>query len=156
MSSETIVNALFLISAVIAAGILINAIFPVIYRTSETFGAASHDADVRMRTDFKIVHAYAKNPDAKIWLKNIGSARIAAGDLDSADVFIGAEGDFDRLSLAGYYTIEDQTPENDFWDPGETLSITLVSGKIPPRGGIAYFALVLPNGITRSEGFTTY
>lgn len=156
MSSETIVSALFLISAVIAAGILISAIFPVIYRTSESFGSASHEADLRMRTDFTIVHTYAKTPDAQIWVKNTGTARIAAGDLESADAFIGAEGNFERISLSGHYTIEDQVPANDFWDPGETLSITLQSGRIPSTGGSAYFALVLPNGIAHSETFSAY
>jgi flagellar protein FlaG len=101
MSSETIVNALFLISAVVAAGILINAIFPAIYRTSETFGTTTHEADLQMRTDFKIVNMYAKKPDAHIWIKNTGSARIAKGDLSSSDLFIGSVGDFERVSLAG-------------------------------------------------------
>jgi flagellar protein FlaG len=156
MSSETIVSALFLISAVIAAGILISAIFPVIYRTSETFGSASHEAEVRMRTDFTIVHSYAKNPDAQVWVKNTGTTRIAGGDLERADVFIGAEGDFERMSLSGHYTIEDQIPSNDFWDPGETLTITVQSSKIPATGGSAYFALVLPNGIAHSEAFSAY
>jgi archaeal flagellar protein FlaG len=156
MSSETIVNALFLITAVVAAGILINAIMPAIYRTSETFGSTSHEADTRMRTDIKIVNTYAKHPDAKIWLKNIGNARVARGDLDYADVFIGAEGDFERVSLAGKYTIEDQIPVNQFWNPGETLSITVESEKIPAHGEITYFSLVLPNGVKASETFTAY
>lgn len=156
MSSETIVNALFLISAVMAAGILISAIFPVIYRTSDTFGSASYEADLRMRTDFSIVNCYAKSPDAQIWLKNTGTTRIASGDLERADVFIGAEGDFERLPLSGHYTILNQIPANDFWDQGETLFITVQSDKIPPRGGLTYFALVLPNGVAHSEIFTAY
>jgi flagellar protein FlaG len=156
MSSETIVNALFLISAVVAAGILLNAIFPAIYRTSETVGSTSHEADVMMRTDFKVVNMYAKNPDARIWLKNTGSARIAKGDLDISDIFIGAEGDFERLSLAGNYTIEDQIPVNNFWNPGETLTVTVKSSKIPSYSNVVYFSLVLPNGIQRSESFRAY
>jgi flagellar protein FlaG len=156
MSSETIVSALFLISAVVAAGILINAIFPAIYRTSETFGTATHEADVQMRTDFKIVNLYAKNPDVRIWLKNTGSARIAKGDLDASDLFIGAEGDFERVSLSGNFTVEGQVPANDFWNPGETLTVSLQSGKIPPRGEEVYCALVLPNGVQRSGNFPAY
>lgn len=57
MSSETIVNALFLITAVVAAGVLISAIFPIIYRTADTFGSATHQADSQMRTDIRIVNS---------------------------------------------------------------------------------------------------
>jgi flagellar protein FlaG len=156
MSSETIVNALFLISAVVAAGILLNAIFPAIYRTSETFGSSSHEADVLMRTDFKIVNMYAKNPDARIWLKNTGSVRIAKGDLDTSDIFIGDENDFERLSLLGNYTVEDQIPVNNFWNPGETLTVTVETNKIPARGNEVYISLVLPNGIQRSDSYPAY
>jgi len=156
MSSETIVNALFLISAVIAAGILINAIFPAIYRTSETFGKTTHDADLKMRTDFKFVNMYAKNPEARIWLKNTGSARIARGELESSDLFIGAVGDFERVSLAGNFTIEGQIPVNNFWNTGETLTISLQSAKIPSRKEEVYCSLVLPNGVQRSGNFPAY
>ena len=58
MSSESIVTALFLISAVVAAGVLISAIFPAIYRTADTFGSVSHEAEAQMRTDIKIVNYY--------------------------------------------------------------------------------------------------
>jgi len=156
MSSETIVNALFLISAVVAAGILLNAIFPAIYRTSETFGSSSHEADVMMRTDFKIVNMYAKNPDIHVWLKNTGSVRIAKGDLDNSDVFVGDENDLERLSLFGNYTIEDQIPVNNFWNPGETLTVSVETSKVPTRGNEVYFMLVLPNGIQRSDSYPAY
>jgi len=96
MSSESIVTALFLISAVVAAGVLISAIFPAIYRTADTFGSVSHEADTKMRTDIKIVNTYADGTHAKIWLKNVGSYRISTVELDESDIFIGAVGDFER------------------------------------------------------------
>jgi flagellar protein FlaG len=148
MSSETIVNALFLISAVIAAGILISAVFPAIYRTAETFGSASHEADVQMRTDFKIVNLDPNSQPVHIWVKNTGSARIAKGDLDSSDLFIGTEGDFERVSLMGNYTIPNQIPENNFWNPGETLEISVQSEKVPTSDPV-YCLLVLANGMRR-------
>ena len=96
MSSETIVTALFLIAAVVAAGVLINAVFPIISRTTETFGSVAHSTDNQIRTDIKIVNYFAKTPEAQIWLKNIGSSRISANDLDNSDVFIGGVGNFTR------------------------------------------------------------
>ena len=110
MSSETIVTALFLIAAVVAAGVLINAIFPVISRTTETFGSVSHSADTQIRTDIKIVNYFAKTPEAQIWLKNIGSSRISANELDNSDVFIGGVGNFTHSTLLGHYDFpEDPT-----------------------------------------------
>jgi archaeal flagellar protein FlaG len=154
MSSETIVSALFLISAVVAAGVLINAVFPIISRTTETFGSVSHATDAQMRTDIKIVNTYAnKTAGATIWLKNVGSARIPSADLDQSDIFIGSPGDFERYSLANHYTILESA--NNFWDPGETLEITISSSKIPDTGNIGYFGIVLPNGVKRDVQFTT-
>jgi flagellar protein FlaG len=156
MSSETIVNGLFLITAVIAAAVLINAIMPAIYRTSETFGSSTHQADSLMRTDFKFVNGYANttNDEFKVWLKNTGSARIAEGDLISSDLFIMAGGEMKRVGLLGNYTVEDRVVPNAFWNPGETLSITCNPGNIPVRGQIITSTLVLPNGIKRSFDFT--
>jgi archaeal flagellar protein FlaG len=154
MSSETIVSALFLISAVVAAGVLINSVFPIISRTSETFGSVSHSTDIQMRTDVKIVNTYAnKTSGATIWLKNVGSARIASSDLDQSDIFIGTPGDFERFSLVNHYTILESA--NNFWDPGETLRIDIISGKIPDTGNTGYFGIVLPTGVKRDTQFTT-
>lgn len=152
MSSETIVSALFLISAVIAAGVLISAIFPAIYRTADTFGSVSHEADTQMRTDIKIVNTYANGTHAQVWLKNIGSYRVSILELDESDIFIGAVGDFERKSLQSYYTLEGTS--NNFWDPGETMSITVPSSKLPPSGSVVYFSIVLSNGVRRSDEFT--
>ncbi|HTY14552.1 MAG TPA: flagellin [Methanoregulaceae archaeon] len=154
MSSETIVSALFLISAVVAAGVLINSVFPIISRTTETFGSVSHSTDTQMRTDIKIINTYANTTSgATIWLKNVGSSRIPSSDLDQSDIFIGTPGDFERFSLANHYTILESA--NNFWDPGETLQITIMSGKIPGAGNTAYFGIVLPNGVKRDIEFTT-
>jgi len=162
MSSESIVTALFLISAVIAAGVLISAIFPAIYRTADTFGSASHEADVQMRTDIKIVNYYVNSTCAKIWLKNIGTYRMGTAEIDDSDIFFGRTDNFERLPIYAHYDIEDNTEEldNGFWDQGQTLTITIRKSDItdencwPSSGNDAYFAIVLPNGVRRSVEFT--
>ncbi|MBP1927897.1 flagellar protein FlaG [Methanolinea mesophila] len=155
MSSETIVTALFLISAVIAAGVLISAIFPAIYRTADTFGSVSHEADTQMRTDVKIVNGYsATSQDATLWLKNVGTSRISTGELDDGDIFIGQPGNFERQNLQGKYTIEGNG--NGFWDPGETLTVQVHSTYLPTTSGdTVYFSIVLSNGVKRSTEFTS-
>jgi flagellar protein FlaG len=154
MSSETIVNGLFLITAVIAAAVLINAIMPAIYRTSETFGSSTHQADSLMRTDFKFVNGYAKEYTVQVWLKNTGTARIAKGDLDSSDLFVLPEGGtMQRIALLGNYTPPPPPPVTNFWNQGETLEISVTGVSFSPRQQITC-TLVLPNGVKRSFDFT--
>ncbi|MGV8129859.1 MAG: flagellin [Methanolinea sp.] len=153
MSSETIVTALFLISAVIAAGVLINAIFPTITRTAETFGSASSEADSRIRTDFKIIHTYADSAggEVTIWLKNVGSARLHINELNNSDIFIQTEGDIIQKSFGSTYSSSydpnTETFKNNYWDPGETL--TLKATGITPGSEDVNIVIVLPNGVRR-------
>ena len=168
MSAETITTAIFLITAVVATAVLVNAIYPVIYTTAGTFQSSTHDADTRLRTDFKIIATFAASDTpgvANIYLKNIGSQRISLAEIKSADVFCGAVGDFDRLQRYDSLTtqngwsytfthVEYDINSNDYWDTGETLKITAQSSKIPPPSvSMVYFQFSLPNGIWRSTEF---
>lgn len=153
MSSETIVTALFLISAVIAAGVLINAIFPTITRTADTFGSVSSEADTKIRTDFRIVNTFANASAVKVWLKNVGSARLHINEVNMGDVYVGKPTNFERKSLSGRIVIEDSS--NVYWDPGETLSITIdgIGTLLPGVGEDVYVAIVLPSGVRRDIEF---
>lgn len=161
MSSETITTALFLITAVVAAGVLINAVYPVVYNMAGTFSSTTHESDVRMRTDFKVISTVASGNVAQVWMKNIGSEQIPFTSLEKADVFCGAVGAFDRL---GYTAGSPQEGEwtadlvdldgNALWDPGETVKVTAVTGLIPGTGSRVYFQFALPSGVWRSSEFT--
>ena len=172
MSAETFTTALFLITAVIAAGVLINAVFPVVYNMAGTFQSSTHDADTRLRTDFKIVATFAptSNPGtADIYMKNIGSQRIPIADIEHSDVFFGKVGNFGRLAYQyvnpptglgqnnwtevfdGTYDI---SPPNGDWDPGETLRVSVKISDSLIKYDSVYFQFILPNGIWRSNEFT--
>jgi len=155
MSSETITTALFLISAVIAAGVLINAVYPVIYNMAGTFSTSTHESDVRMRTDFKIINSVAYTTGtASIWMKNIGSEQISKEEIQRSDVFCGEVGKFDRLGYNTDWTYElYDLDNNDMWDPGETVKITAET-TIPATGKKVYFQFALPTGVWRSTEFT--
>lgn len=162
MSAETFSTALFLITAVIAAGVLINAVFPVVYTMAGTFSASSHESDQRLRTDFKIVTATVGTDNvARMWMKNIGSTRISVGEIERSDVFCGYIGDFDRLSygdavIQGTWKADlSDLNTNSYWDPGETLKVTAKPVNfIPADGDGVYFQFVLPDGIWRETEFT--
>lgn len=168
MSAETITTAIFLITAVVATAVLVNAIYPVIYSTAGTFQSSTHDADTRLRTDFKIVATFAIINKADIYMKNIGSQRISLTEIKTADVFCGNR-------VGKLLTYEDPTdiidppkldpPSSDhwtaeilpgggdiYWDSGETLHV-IATTSIGSRDAV-YFQFVLPNGIWRSTEFT--
>jgi len=155
MSSETITTAIFLITAVIAAAVLANAIFPIIYTVSDTAGSTAHAADQRIRTDIKIINTFSSGGSADIWIKNIGSTRISTNEIAASDIFIGAPGDFERVTYDTdwTYTILDGGP--DYWLTGKTVHIEITSAIIPTTSGdTVYFQIALPGGAVRSTEFT--
>jgi flagellar protein FlaG len=161
MSSETIVTAIFLITAVVAAGILTSQIFPAIYTMSGSVSSSTHAADQTMRTDIAIINTFALNNthQAQIWLKNTGSTRISLPDLNMSTIFIGNPGNIGTVSMGDLsgdgwnYEILDNA--NGYWDPMETLHITAKSSNIPTDYGAAvYFQIVLHDGTKRAEEFT--
>ena len=159
MSADTITTALFLITAVIASGVLINAIYPVVFNMAGTFSTATHESDQRLRTDFKIVLATNDKSaqSGKVWMKNVGSAKISMDEIERSDVFCGAVGNFERLDYGetwGAVIKESASQVNNFWDPGETLEVTFLASTLPATPNMAYFQFVLPNGIWRSTEFT--
>ncbi|ACL17170.1 hypothetical protein [Methanosphaerula palustris] len=160
MSSETFTTAMFLITSIIAAGVLINAIFPVIYTMAGTFASSSHDSDQRMRTDFRVVTTYCNTDgEATIWMKNIGSSNLPDSDIAKSDLFFGEVGDFSRMTYNATltapkpwnYQVEDNT--NEYWDPGETLRVDINYGPVS-KGDMMYFQFVLPDGVSRTEQFS--
>lgn len=155
MSSETITTAIFLIAAVIAAAVLANAIFPIIHTVSDTAGSTAHAADQRIRTDIKIINTFASGGSADIWLKNIGSTRISANEIAAADIFIGAPGNFERVSYGTAWTYTILDGGTDYWTTGKTVHIEITSAIIPDgTGDTVYFQIVLPGGSVRSTEFT--
>ncbi|MGA2934880.1 MAG: flagellin [Methanomicrobiales archaeon] len=161
MSSETIVTAIFLITAVVAAGILTSQIFPAIYTVSGTVSSSTQKADQRMRTDIAIVNTFANESHyAQVWLKNVGSNRISESDLDMSTVWVNYQAltHNDPSLPSDGWTYEILENPNTYWDPGETLHITMLSQKIPGGpGGFGQdviFQIALSDGTTRSETFT--
>ena len=162
MTSETFVTAIFLVTAIIAAGVLVNAIFPSIYQASETFVAGSHEMDDRMRTDIRIINTVLHSDDdvAYIWIKNTGVNPIQENLIPRFDIFLGKTGQYKRLTH-----VEGGVPDagewrfilhddngNGLWDRGETLEI-IANGGVVGSGDRIVFQVVLPNGVRRSTEF---
>ncbi len=163
MSSETFVTAIFLITAIIAAGVLVNAVFPSIYLASETFVSSSHEMDDRLRTDIAIVNTVINDTGiAYIWIKNTGVNPIGDSLIPRFDIYLGKTGEIRRLTNSGtgaspasgewQYTFYDDN-NNGLWDRGETLEIVAYGGNVA-EGDRMTFQIVLLNGVRRSIDFT--
>lgn len=154
MSSDTFTTAMFLITAVIAAGVLINAVFPVVYQMTGTFASATHASDERLRSDFSIVATFASGSDAQIYMKNIGSRSIPVSDIKKSDVFFGSTtGTIARLDYDSKWNYRMHGPSPENWAPGDTLEIDLHDlGSLTPSDQV-YFQFILPNAVQRSTQF---
>lgn len=160
MSSETIVTAIFLITAVVAAGILTSQVFPAIYTMSGSVSSSTKAADQTLRTNIAIINSFSLNNtgEAQVWVKNTGSTRMSLPDLNLSSIFVGNPGSIGTVTLdapaEGWsYEILDQS--NGSWDPMETLHVTARSARIPADyGSTVYFQMVLSDGTKRSEEFT--
>lgn len=159
MSADTFVSAILIITAVVAVGILVNAVYPIVWSSASTFSSSAHETDTRMRTDFKIVNTYAKadSKTAQIFMKNLGTTSMGDLEIQSADVYIVTP---DALVNPSYgtgtsswvYAIK--SSGNSKWDNGETLEIGLNMSTSFDATKTYTFQYVLPNGVQRSIEFT--
>jgi hypothetical protein len=137
---------------------MFNSVFPVVNRSSEAMVSMTDKIDERMKSRISIVHATssADRLTVYIWVKNVGSTRIAA--IPESDIFFGKEGNFMRIPYEGdaggarpswNYTIENDTE----WEPNATLKIT-ITYQVDPGAGKYYLKVVIPNGISDEYYFS--
>ena len=159
------------IAGVAAAGAILNAIFPVVSRSTNAVVTASAAVDDRLKSDISVVHAVGEldsggsfsdtNSNAKfdifLWVKNVGDTRIFS--VDETDLFLGPKGNFTRIphetevSASTFprwsFTIENSTE----WGPKATIKITVTCDSTQSSG--SYDAkIVIPNGISDEYFFS--
>ena len=97
------------IAGVAAAGAILNAIYPVLSRSTGAVITASASVDDRLKSDIAIIHAVGELDsggsfddtngngvfDTILWVKNVGSTRIFS--IPQTDVFLGKAGNFARI-----------------------------------------------------------
>ncbi len=159
MSADTFVSAILIITAVVAVGILVNAVYPIVWSSASTFSSSAHETDTRMRTDFKIVNTYAKSgtANAQIFIKNLGSTRLGSDEIQTADVYIVSPDALVNPSYGGAvpsWTFSLKNSDNAFWDNGETVEIDITLSENFDAADTYTFQFVLPNGVQRSVEFT--
>lgn len=138
---------------------VINAVLPAVSRTTGSLLASSDVVQDRIASQIEIVHATGENgnPDATVWVKNVGAARIAP--IDRIDLFFGPTGEFQRVPFGTdsscaapcwYPTLENATE----WTQTATLRISVKTTDNLTTGTTYYVKVVTPNGTLDSKYLT--
>jgi len=160
MSADTFVSAILIITAVVAVGILVNAVYPIIWSSASTFSSSAHETDTRMRTDFKIVNTYAKagSTNAQFFIKNLGTTSLGSSEIQSADVYVVTSKALVNPSYGSgsppSWTYSLKNSDDARWANGETLEIDITMSEAFNAADTYTFQFVLPNGVQRSAEFT--
>lgn len=150
-----------IIAAVVCAVLVFNTMYPAVISGSDAMASMGDRASERLKSQVEIIHATGEvdSSPVLIWVKNIGSLRIAA--VERCDVFFGPEGNFHRVlhdDYAGegvypYWTGE--VENGSAWDPTGTLRITIYCDPLDlPSSGRYFIKVVLPNGVSDEHYFS--
>lgn len=143
---KIIVTALLVIAGVVSAVSVFKSIFPAITQSSDAMVSMQQQANSRLQTQIQIIHAAQIGSTVIVWVKNVGSTRIAA--INSGDLFFGPQGNYVRIPFgAGSPSWQSVLESGTDWDPTATIQIT-ISGYSPLTSGRYFVKLVLPNGIS--------
>ena len=164
MADEAINTAILTVATIIAALVLVNAMYPALYQASGSILSMNDRSAGRLKTEMTVLTEWypAGQPDdigLQVWVKNTGSKAIAAEDLARADAFLyTGNGNGIRLPRSEppdswSYTILSGNGDAS-WDPAETIGITVhhvTAGGLSP--GTLRFRLALPNGVYAEDAF---
>jgi flagellar protein FlaG len=162
MADETISTAILAVATIIAAIVLVNAIYPALYGAAGSILSMNDMAADRMMTDIKVLTEwYPGGSPADLglvaWVKNTGSTTITGAEMNSTDVFLYTGGGTSvRVPSSGAgnnwsYSILGGDGDAS-WDPGETIQVTVhyVDGVSP---GTLRFRMALHNGVYDEDAF---
>ena len=153
---KAMTTVFMIIASVVCAILVFNSLYPAVIRSSDAMTSMTIRVDDRLKSQIAIIHATgdADADKAYVWVKNVGSLRIAA--VERCDVFFGPEGDFERIphddetSGTPYWT--DDVENDDEWRPTATLKITIFDTVSPDT---RYFVKVsIPAGISDEDYFS--
>lgn len=147
---KALTTTFMVIASVVCAVLVFNSLYPAVIRSSDAMTNMTIRVDDRLKSQIEIIHATgdAANNKAYVWVKNVGSLRIAA--VERCDVFFGPEGDFARLPHGDGWSYE--VENDDEWKPTATLKITIID---TISAGTRYFVKVsIPNGVSDEDYFS--
>ncbi len=161
MAQNVITTAILIIATVIAVVALINGVFPSINKVAGSVTSISDASSDRMKTEIRIIceSANATDHTMNVFVKNAGSQKIDPARIGMTDVYFGDAATMKRCNHPGSanptweYTIMDGDSD-EFWDPGETMNIWIITNDYNFNDGRQRVTLALYNGVSAEETFT--
>jgi flagellar protein FlaG len=161
MADEAISTAILTIATIIAALVLVNAMYPSLYSASGSILSMNNRAADRIKTDLTVLtewyppgHA-ADDIALEAWIKNTGSTTVTEKELENTDLFL-YTGNHESARIPGL----DWTPlilngdGDKSWDPGETMHILVHYNPTGSSTGTWKLRMTLPDGVYAEDSFT--
>ncbi len=158
--SSVVVEAIIMVSAVIAASVLASAIVNKVNVMNNVFQTVLKSKNEALLT--KVVITYAAYDDSlglfRVYATNIGSYAVTA--MDKIDIYFGEYGHatlytYDRdgvLTRGEWSYVEPEGNEPNVWEPGETIEFLIYNSTAVNMP--YYVKIVLPTGSYADEVFT--
>ena len=132
MAEEAISTAILTVATIIAALVLVNAMYPSLYSASGSILSMNNRAAERIRTDMTVLtewyplgHA-ADDIALEAWVKNTGSTTVTETDLSHIDLFIYTGNGMSARIPADDWSHELLNGDGDTnWDPTETMHLAI-------------------------------
>ncbi len=155
-SGYIIVEAIFLISAIIAASAFSTTMYSMINDINQIQKENLQKVKNKITTSFKIIFAYGKagNSSIVIWVKNLGGENLQNSLIRLFDIYVKTPSDIIRLSQGDWtYSIVNDVNVDGRWGFGETLEMVINLGS-PLAKGDYTVKLVSYNGQVSSYSFS--
>lgn len=161
MAEQAISTAILTVATIIAALVLVNALYPSLYSASGSILSMNNRASDRILTDITVLTEWYDpgHPENDIaleaWVKNTGSTTVTADELADADVFL-YTGNHTAVRIPGASWSRELLNGNGDadWDPAETIHVIVHYDPAGSSQGTWKLRLVLPNGVSAEDSFT--
>jgi len=141
MAGESISHAIFFISSMLIALVVVVALFSAVSSISDSYLVKNGHIEEVMKTDIEIVNDPLGDNREHIYVLNTGSAA-----LNSSNVFVFINGRYDST----LNQIEIVNDDGDgVWESGEMIQISKSVGDAYQEGDLVMVAL--PNGVTDTK-----
>lgn len=161
MAEEAISTAILTVATIIAALVLVNAMYPSLYSASGSILSMNNRAAERIMTDMTVLtewyppgHA-ADDIALEAWVKNTGSTTVTGTDINNTDLFLyTGNGVSARIPAADWSYELLNGDGDDSWDPTETMHLVVHYDPDGSSPGTWKLRIVLPDGIYAEDSFT--
>lgn len=173
MSNETFSAAIFIVTSILVAVVLANALFPAVVKSVQSSELSSDSLTGQLNTQLSLSETvfYNSGDDSHLffYLKNTGRDSIPSNAFNLSETYIGNTGAIfpitvkvgdtvsDIVSVSTSYYTSTGSKTGDRLEKGEILCIHVTAPKDLVKvnsGDKVYFSMTLPNRYTFSQTFT--